>query len=128
MTRDVPYFMAWNYGLLILGDPMITFISRMATETSKNDRELMNTTSRLKYAINPLLQKINITYSLPEASAVTIRLCDLSGRVKKVHITDSTPSGGQHSVQIRTKELRSGVYLILLQSDSYIECGQITLL
>jgi hypothetical protein len=120
MDRDPHYIMAWNYGYVILGDPMTTFITRMVTETVDRDNKNANMIDPglIEYHTNPFTRKMEISFCLQKASEFTLRLCDLSGK-EIACMTNSVPSGGRHMLDLTMEGLNSGVYVISLISGAY---------
>jgi hypothetical protein len=124
MTRDVPYFMAWNYGMLILGDPMLTFISRMQTGIEKQPSLSGNGSGNLRCVLSPHKRNITFSYALPQASFVDLRLCDISGKLV-AHLANSKQSEGQHTMHFGTEKVPKGVYIFSLRSGAYTANRQV---
>jgi hypothetical protein len=125
MTRDVPYFMAWNYGMLILGDPMLTFITRLETDVEKVTDASGKSRGYLNFARSGAQQSMTVSYALPQATHVDLRLCDMSGRQVAV-LSNERQFGGRHSLRFGVQGLPSGVYILLLRSDIYNDSRRIT--
>ncbi len=66
---------------------------------------------------NPFNPQTTISYALPQASAVKLTVCDLSGRTVSV-LTEGWQTAGVHEVTFEAAKLASGMYLIRLQSGS----------
>lgn len=117
MDRDPHYIMAWNYGYVLLGDPMTTFVTRMVTDARESDGNFMEKDARLEYAVNPFTQKITVSCFLQKASKITLRFCDLSGR-EVARTEGAVSSGGRVTLQVNTRGMRSGVYIMSLHSGT----------
>ncbi len=60
---------------------------------------------------NPFSDRTTISYDLPKASNISLKIIDLSGReLRQIYHNQFQPEG-KHSVEIRKDELAKGVYL-----------------
>ncbi|MBN2035249.1 MAG: hypothetical protein JW768_00770 [Chitinispirillaceae bacterium] len=125
MTRDVPYFMAWNYGMLILGDPMLTFITRLQTGVENETVASGTIKGYLTFARSGAQQGMIVSYALPQATHVDLRLCDMSGKQVAI-LANARQSGGNHTLQFSTQGLPNGVYVLSLRSAGFHHFKQIT--
>jgi hypothetical protein len=66
---------------------------------------------------NPFNATTQISYALPEASAVTLTVFDVLGR-KVANLVDGAQPAGEHSVVWDAADLGSGVYFLVLQTAS----------
>jgi photosystem II stability/assembly factor-like uncharacterized protein len=69
---------------------------------------------------NPFNPTTVIRYSLPKAEQVTIALYDITGRVIKI-FNEGVKHSGDHSIQINSDELASGVYFYTIKAGSYTQ-------
>lgn len=69
---------------------------------------------------NPFNPGTTISFSLPTAERVSLKIYDLCGR-EVASLIDGEMSTGTHSVQWQVKNFASGVYFYTLQSSSFSE-------
>ncbi len=75
----------------------------------------------LKTFPNPATNYFNIGYQLPQTELMTISAYDVSGRLVKVLFEGAENAGAQqHRFDLEENELTAGVYLILLQSETFV--------
>jgi hypothetical protein len=75
---------------------------------------------------NPFNPRTTIPFALPEASAVTLRLFDLSGRQVTTLIDETLPAG-EHRVTLQPDDLASGVYFYRLDAGTFRKVRRLTL-
>ena len=73
---------------------------------------------------NPFTSDVSICFSLPEPASVSIRLYDLSGRLVD-SVFEGDAANGPMSRSYDGSELPAGVYLVLLQTDSFSATGRL---
>ncbi|MBN1127796.1 MAG: hypothetical protein JXA71_02345 [Chitinispirillaceae bacterium] len=117
MTRDVPYFMAWNYGMLILGDPMLTFIIRLQTGTAQRVMNRAEPAAFLR--LRPTASGLNraITFNLPQQTDLTVRVYELSGKTVFAE-TRENQQAGPHEMILPAARLPQGTYIVSLDAGS----------
>ncbi|MBT7789142.1 MAG: choice-of-anchor D domain-containing protein, partial [Calditrichaeota bacterium] len=76
---------------------------------------------------NPFNAKTNISYSLPVASHVTIRIVDISGRLVKTLVSNFQPAG-KHATVWDSEGKSSGVYMIQMQSTDFSASRKVVLM
>ena len=76
---------------------------------------------------NPFNATINISYSVPNSSKVSIQVFDLSGRSVKT-LVNEIHKAGKHSFIWRSGNAVSGVYLIRMESATFCEVQKVVLL
>jgi len=64
---------------------------------------------------NPFNPATTITYALPEAMPVTLRIYDVTGRVVAV-LVDEVRAAGEHQARFDARELSSGLYMYELST------------
>ena len=67
---------------------------------------------------NPFQGSTTITYSLKEASQVSLNLYDVSGRLVRPLLSGSTNAAGSHSIRLDAGTLPSGTYIYKLEAVS----------
>jgi hypothetical protein len=77
---------------------------------------------------NPFNPQTNISYSLPRASAVTLKIFDVLGREVMSLINNEQESEGVHEVTFDATNLPSGVYFYRLQAEKNIETKRMVLI
>ena len=77
---------------------------------------------------NPFNPTTNISFSIPDASIVTLKVYDITGRELFALIENSLMPGGNHSVAFDGKNLASGVYIYRLQAGNFVQSKKMTLL
>jgi len=76
---------------------------------------------------NPFNSLTKLTYGLPEASLISIRVYDVSGRLMAV-LVDGQQSAGHHSVVWNAQELSSGVYLVRIDAANFSTVRKVALI
>lgn len=75
---------------------------------------------------NPFNPTTNISYTLPEAGAVTLEVFNMQGQRVAV-LVNGTQNAGSHTVSFDAGRLASGVYLYRLQSGSFSQVQKMML-
>ncbi len=73
---------------------------------------------------NPFAGAATITYELPEASHVRLRVYDILGR-EMAMLVDEWHSAGAHSVRLHASSWPSGVYLYRLEAGNQVATGSL---
>ncbi|HEY6172236.1 MAG TPA: choice-of-anchor D domain-containing protein, partial [Candidatus Kapabacteria bacterium] len=68
-------------------------------------------------APNPALGYTNISFTSPKMASVRIYLSDMTGKMVK-EVANGNYSSGSHSVKLDTKDLSSGSYIYILESNN----------
>jgi len=76
---------------------------------------------------NPFNPATNISYTLPSAQTVTLKVYDLLGR-EVATLVNGRQSAGNYVVQFNASSLASGVYFYRLQAGSFAETRKMMLL
>ncbi|NQT35513.1 T9SS type A sorting domain-containing protein [bacterium] len=76
---------------------------------------------------NPFNSSIKITYSLPEASRVKLRLFDLTGREVMTLVND-LKQPGVHSTTLTANDLASGLYFVSLEGAGEVATRKVMLI
>jgi hypothetical protein len=77
---------------------------------------------------NPFNPQTNISYSLPRASSVTLKVYDILGREVMSLIKSERESEGIHNVTFDATNLPSGVYFYRLQAEKFVETKRMVLM
>ncbi len=77
---------------------------------------------------NPFNPQTIITYSLPNASTVTLKVYDLIGREVKVLVNNERKTAGRHEVSFTATNLSGGIYFYKLQTKNYVETKSMVLI
>lgn len=65
---------------------------------------------------SPCDDALTVRLTLSEAGATTIRLHDIAGRLVKIIAQDAILPAGSHSMRVRTSEVPSGPYLLVVEN------------
>jgi len=76
---------------------------------------------------NPFNPSTNIKYSLPQATIVTIKIYDISGRELKT-LVNKYQQAGNYEVQFIDKSLASGMYIYRMQAGEFTDTKKLLLL
>jgi len=68
---------------------------------------------------NPVYDKMQVEFSLPQRSLIGIDILDIQGNVVKVLLRDTAPQG-KNSFSFNKGALTSGVYFIRIQSETNV--------
>jgi hypothetical protein len=77
---------------------------------------------------NPFNPQTNISYSLPRAGNVTLKVFDILGREVMSLIKSERESEGIHNVTFDAANLPSGVYFYRLQAEKFVETKRMVLM
>jgi hypothetical protein len=69
---------------------------------------------------NPFNPATTLTFSLTEASNVTLRLYDVTGKVLLSVFDNASFDAGSHSITINANELPGGRYMAVMQTDGHM--------
>ena len=101
-------------------------IHRTPTGIDDDNQPLPSQLSLTAYP-NPFNAAANISFSLPEASNVSLDIYDLLGR-RTVNLLDTYLPAGNHSLLWHPEDLAAGVYIYRLTTDNNQTSHKITLL
>ncbi|NNF56831.1 MAG: T9SS type A sorting domain-containing protein [Rhodothermaceae bacterium] len=76
---------------------------------------------------NPFAATTTLRFDVPTASAVTIEVLDVLGRRVAV-LEDGPVEAGQHRVDWNVQEAASGLYLIQMRADGFVQTRRVTVL
>ncbi len=101
-----------------LRDEILHFNSFSIQEepTSKIDTYSMNNENEFKVIPNSSSKNILIQYYLPEKETVGIDIFSINGQKIKTLIQNENQDGGNYQKQMAVSDLKSGIYLIRLQT------------
>lgn len=77
---------------------------------------------------NPFNPRTMISYSLPQAGIVTLKVYDVMGREMIVLVHNERKAAGNHEVSFDATNLPSGVYFYKLQTESFVETKRMLLI
>ncbi|MBN1127684.1 MAG: T9SS type A sorting domain-containing protein [Chitinispirillaceae bacterium] len=116
-TRDWAYFVLWDYGYCIIGDPMISMISVMRTNVEKTTAPASISADRLKCTNSSSYRTLALSYDLPRSAFVTLKMYNGSGKAVK-SVVNEFQKQGIYSVAVATETMPAGIYIVKLQSGS----------
>jgi len=76
---------------------------------------------------NPVITKTTITYVLPTARHISLRLFDAVGRLIRILDKGSKTAGG-HRIDISTEKLSQGVYFLRLETSNETKVKKLIIL
>ena len=77
---------------------------------------------------NPFNPSTQISFALPKAQKVTLKVFDLTGKEVAVLLLNETKVAGVHELTFDAKHLPSGIYLYRLQADEFMEMKRMVLI
>ena len=87
--------------------------------------------TELSYSIgnspNPFNPTTQISYTLPEAEQVTIKVFNMLGKEVAI-LVNEVKSKGKHNVTFDASNLSSGIYIYAIQTPHYSESGKMILM
>ncbi len=98
------------------GTSTTTTMSPLFNVVSKTDLE-ENTNEQLKVQIgpNPIINDLNIHYTIGKEERVDIHLYDLTGRLVEVIQEDANTLAGIHNIRYDMRDLVEGLYIVKLK-------------
>jgi hypothetical protein len=66
---------------------------------------------------NPVKDKATVTFTLSSNEQVRLELVDITGKIVQ-EIDDRNRAAGEHKIQLRTAELKNGVYFCKVTAGS----------
>jgi hypothetical protein len=116
-TTNWTYFVLWDYGYCIIGDPMISMISVLTTDTKEKASRVSIPGDGLKCTNLRSNRTLVLSYELPQSAFVSLRLYSSSGKAVRAVVNGFQKQGG-HSLHFSTEKLPAGIYLAKLQAGS----------
>ncbi len=116
---------SYAYGLETLIGVIINGKSYGSLVRVKNEKINNNFYLNQNYP-NPFNPTTKITYSLPVASDVTLRIYDILGREIKT-LVDEQQNAGIHSLTFNATDLSSGTYFYKLTAGSFVDTKKLIL-
>ena len=77
---------------------------------------------------NPFNPTTTISYDMPKASLVTLKVYDALGREVAILQDHQSASAGKHQVAFDASNLPSGIYFYRLQAGNFIQTNKMTLI
>jgi len=105
----------WHYGPVASFD---VFAANSGPKAVQGLTALPRTEFALRIAPNPFARAAAITYSLPEAGAVSLKLYDVSGKLVTV-LARGNATAGSHGALVDAEKLARGIYLLKFESENY---------
>jgi hypothetical protein len=102
--------------------------SRIITGVGDKNTELVREFSLHQNYPNPFNPQTVISYSLPNAGLVTLKVFDVVGREVAVLIQNQTVTAGAHTVVFNASKLSSGMYFYRLSSGQFTETKKMLLI
>ncbi len=100
---------------------------RLSTSSTRDDRNTRVETFRLEQNYpNPFNPTTNITYVLPKAENVSLKVYDVLGREVATLVNEVKPAGA-YTVPFNASNLASGVYFYKLQAGSFVQTKKMML-
>ncbi len=87
----------------------------------------IETTATLNVYPNPFTQSTTISFDLNKTSKVKVSVYNLEGKLISI-LSDQAFSEGTHNLQFDAANLNEGVYIVRLESDSFIHYKKIILM
>jgi hypothetical protein len=95
--------------------------------SSRDNRNIRVETYRLEQNYpNPFNPTTNITYVLPKAENVSLKVYDVLGREVATLVNEVKPAGA-YTVPFNASNLASGVYFYKLQAGSFVQTKKMML-
>ncbi len=102
-------------------------LSEIITSVNEKHNVIPNEYSLYQNYPNPFNPSTTITYELPKASFVTLKVFDMLGREIK-SLVNGYKSQGKYSVNFNASNLASGVYFYKIESGEYSSIKKMLLL
>jgi type IX secretion system substrate protein len=99
----------------------------VAKPSISKEPEANATQIRLNIAPNPVSSNTTVSFTLLHQEKVSLNLYDITGRLVN-KITEREFKEGPHLINLDTKNLIAGIYLLRLQSQSFIQTKKLVVL
>lgn len=103
-------------------------LSPDGTTSVNSNSELPEVFNLLQNYPNPFNPSTQITFALPEASVVTLKIFNITGQEISTLINNESLNAGNHVIVFDASKLANGVYLYRIESGSHIITKKMTLL
>jgi hypothetical protein len=128
LVIDVGCWMGGSAYFFDVGIDEVSLVQVGATGVEENNSNIPERFSLHQNYPNPFNPKTTISYSLQQASAVTLKVFDAMGGEVATIIQNETKAAGNHEVTFNAVNLPSGVYFYRLQTENYTEIKKMSLL
>jgi hypothetical protein len=118
-TESTPYFQT-----IVFGETNVSKMDNSAL--NKSTAEELPTEYSVSNYPNPFNPTTTISYQLPKAGFVTIKVYDMIGREVAV-LVNGNKSAGYYTVEFDATDLTSGIYVYSFQTEGYSQSGKMLL-
>ncbi|MCK6560914.1 T9SS type A sorting domain-containing protein [bacterium] len=125
---NVFYLGTFDSGVLRSADQGLTWTPLLpsATSVAETNRPIRDFSLHQNYP-NPFNPSTQISFALPQAQKVTLKVFDLTGKEVATLLQNTHKPAGAHEVIFAAGQLASGVYLYRLQAGEWVETKKMIL-
>jgi hypothetical protein len=126
-TIEIAYAFSRDYDLVITGSRVSVFANETHTGIAETDNDLPQTLSLSKCYPNPFNISTTISYTLNQASAVSIDIYNINGQ-KLATLLNEYQTAGEYRLIWNAAGLPSGIYFYKLNTEVQSETNKMVLL
>lgn len=122
------FVIGWHYGMMIIGDPMISFREVQTYVENSGDTDIPCGAEVSSYP-NPTNEEANIIYKLPEGDEVKLCIFNSRGQLVKTLVNEFQPAGA-YTVKWDSRDevgqkTAAGLYLFRLIINNHQKTGKL---
>jgi hypothetical protein len=125
LRMAVEFNVADNDGGTIYFDNAV--MEKIEATSNENLEEIPNELALNQNYPNPFNPTTKISYALPEASDVSIKIYDITGR-EVAELVNARKSAGTHEITWNAQQFATGVYLYRIQAGDFTAVRKLTLI
>ncbi len=109
-------------------DPVYIYSSQKFSVNTEEEINGINEFSLNQNYPNPFNPTSVISFNLPKATTVSLKVYDVTGRLVSTLINNQKETAGAHNITVNAREWSSGVYFYRLEADGFVATKKLTLI
>jgi hypothetical protein len=106
-----------NYAVKVIDSPNCPSERSLLFHFTTSGLSSSDELSLLNFSPNPFNDMLNVNYTVTNASAISLTLCDLMGRDINQLVEKATQSPGNYQLTLNLQSLKSGIYLLVMKTQ-----------